>query len=70
MLQVVLFVLCSSHGGSQNGESLFVSWLARAANPYFGPKGLDIGGLLAAGVPYPCFPAVEADVGLCMQVVC
>ena len=43
---------------------------ACAANPYFGLKGLDIGGLLAAGVPYPCFPTVKADVGLCMQVLC
>ena len=62
----MLFVFCSAHGGSENCESLFVSWVARVANPHFGSEILDIGGLLAAGVPYPGLSAVEADVCLGM----
>ena len=62
----MLFVFCCSNGGSKDGESLLVPWVVRVANPHGGPEGPEIRRLLAAGVPDPSLPAVEADVCLCM----
>ena len=51
---------CSFHGGSEDGG------VARVDSCCLGSESLDIGGLLAAGVPSPCLRAIKAEVCLCV----
>ena len=56
-------------GGPQHGETLLGGREFPVACPCLGPKAWGVGWLVAATVPNTSFALVEADVGMCFQVV-
>lgn len=65
----LLHILFCADGCPQHGETLLGGREFPVACPCLGPKALGVGWLVAATVPNTSFALVEADVGMCFQVV-